>query len=213
MVDRRILMHTVFGGGGIDAPEFSSASVVVASPTIVEVIFTETVQAAGDDFTTGVTITVNSSPVVITSGTLQADERYVRYIIPSVAVDDVVTWEYDADAGAIVGETNKPLDDVSAQTVLNLVGYLFKEDFTTADAAPISNPRVCEPGPGTLNITDSTSRFSITGGKLVIAAGVTGACDAISPYKTNVSVGRAVICKVQKNGYIFFGISFCYFPV
>ena len=79
---------------------------------------------------------------------LQTDEHYVVYTIPAVVVDDVVTWEYDADNGAILGATDLPLADVTAQSVLNLVGYLFRDDFTVTAAAPLASPRTCAPGPG-----------------------------------------------------------------
>lgn len=202
----KMIASGVLGGGAARPPEYSSASVVVASPTIVEVCFSKIVQAAGDDFSTGVTITVNTAPVVITSGTLQTDERYVRYVIPAVAVDDVVTWEYDADTGVIVGETGLPVEDISAQTVLNLVGYLLLDDFSTAQTAPITSPRPCDSGLGVFDVTDAANRMSVTGGKLVVATGITGAASIKSQKQINLSVGRAAIFKVQRNTVVYFGL-------
>lgn len=42
-----------------------------------------------------------------------------------------------------------------------------EDRFTTADPAPVASPRTCEPGPGTLTISDSGSKLSISGGALV----------------------------------------------
>jgi hypothetical protein len=44
--------------------------------------------------------------------------------------------------------------------------WLLYDEFTTADAAPITSPRTCEPGPGTLTSRDTTSVQSISGGVL-----------------------------------------------
>lgn len=52
--------------------------------------------------------------------------------------------------------------------------YLLYDDFTTPEAAPLTSPRTCEPGPGTLVISDSYSALSISGGSIV-SVGVAGA--------------------------------------
>lgn len=49
--------------------------------------------------------------------------------------------------------------------------YLLRDEFTTDDNAPLTSPRTCEPGPGTLTITDAANKLSISGGKLVKTAG------------------------------------------
>jgi hypothetical protein len=50
---------------------------------------------------------------------------------------------------------------------------LLYDTFKTDDAAPISSPRTCEPGPGLLVITDTENKFSIVDGELVCAGGKT----------------------------------------
>ena len=35
------------------------------------------------------------------------------------------------------------------------VEFLLRDEFTTPDAAPITSPRTCEPGPGTLTFVDT----------------------------------------------------------
>jgi hypothetical protein len=64
----------------------------------------------------------------------------------------------------------------SAKRLLLLSGetplvYLLRDLFTTPDAAPITSPRTCEPGPGLMKITDTGDKFSISGGNLVGAEG------------------------------------------
>jgi len=54
--------------------------------------------------------------------------------------------------------------------------YLLYDEFITPDAAPLTSPRTCEPGPGTLAITDTASVLSISGGQL------TKVPDATSPF-------------------------------
>lgn len=51
------------------------------------------------------------------------------------------------------------------------VVYLIDDEFPGDLAAPLSSPRACEPGPGSLLLTDTLSRFSIVGGLLHYSAG------------------------------------------
>ena len=46
-------------------------------------------------------------------------------------------------------------------------GYELRDLFATDDAAPLTNPRVCEPGPGQFNVVDS-GWLAISGGQLVV---------------------------------------------
>jgi hypothetical protein len=50
---------------------------------------------------------------------------------------------------------------------------LLYDTFTTDDAAPITSPRTCEPGPGLLAVTDTENKLSLSGGNLVCAGGKT----------------------------------------
>ena len=50
------------------------------------------------------------------------------------------------------------------------LSYLLRDEFTTDDAAPITNPRTCEPGPGTLTFTDTGNRLSVASGALISSA-------------------------------------------
>lgn len=44
--------------------------------------------------------------------------------------------------------------------------FLLRDRFLTPDAAPLTSPRICEPGPGSFVIVDSGNRLSIQDGKL-----------------------------------------------
>ncbi|KKN79017.1 hypothetical protein LCGC14_0344930 [marine sediment metagenome] len=47
--------------------------------------------------------------------------------------------------------------------------WLLYDEFTTADAAPITSPRTCEPGPGTLTAFQPSNQLGIVGKKLTSA--------------------------------------------
>jgi len=53
--------------------------------------------------------------------------------------------------------------------------YLLRDDFLTAEAAPLSSPRTCEPGPGTLTLVQTDGEFSISGSELNFPAQATAA--------------------------------------
>jgi hypothetical protein len=73
----------------------------------------------------------------------------------------------------------------SSHSAAATVTYLLKDLFTTAQAAPVTSPRTCEPGPGTLTITDSASTLSInSSNELVAGAAATGTRD---PWIRNAS--------------------------
>jgi hypothetical protein len=49
--------------------------------------------------------------------------------------------------------------------------WLLRDEFTTDDAAPITSPRTCEPGPGLLVVVDTEDKLSLSGGSLVCTGG------------------------------------------
>jgi hypothetical protein len=51
------------------------------------------------------------------------------------------------------------------------VTYLFRDEFTTAEAAPLTSPRTCEPGPGSLVFIDTMNWQSIVDGHLYDVGG------------------------------------------
>jgi hypothetical protein len=51
--------------------------------------------------------------------------------------------------------------------------YLLDDEFTTDDAAPVTTPRTCEPGPGVLKIGQPANEISIASGIIQASAGNT----------------------------------------
>jgi hypothetical protein len=50
---------------------------------------------------------------------------------------------------------------------IGAIPYLFRDEFTTSESAPLASPRTAEPGPGTLTCVQTDGELSIVGGKLV----------------------------------------------
>lgn len=75
--------------------------------------------------------------------------------------------------------------EVSAALVL-----LLRDDFTTAQSAPLTSPRTCEPGPGTWTILDTENKLSIVSDTLAYAGG--GASASGDPHLYAAAVTRAV---------------------
>lgn len=53
--------------------------------------------------------------------------------------------------------------------------YLLRDEFTTAQAAPLGSPRTCEPGPGTLTLVQTDGSFGISSAKVDITGQATPA--------------------------------------
>jgi len=69
---------------------------------------------------------------------------------------------------------------------------LLYDTFTTPDAAPITSPRTCEPGPGTLTISQTNNPFSIVGGELDVDQVAAAAHYLISADTLMATDGNAV---------------------
>jgi hypothetical protein len=105
-------------------------------------------------FPTGTTIDLFSqtadpvSVVPATGVTIQGNQglagQYAMAHIRKIAADIWAMW-----------------GDIQQQAV-----YLL-DKFTTPEAAPLTSPRTCEPGPGTLTILDTGNKLSISGGELI----------------------------------------------
>lgn len=79
------------------------------------------------------------------------------------------------------------------------VEYLFFDDFTTPQSAPLTSPRTAEPGPGTSAIVDTGNNLSISGGTLV-SAGSVNTYDPQYQASENIpdTVGTCAIFKVKQ---------------
>lgn len=68
----------------------------------------------------------------------------------------------------------------------NLVLYILRDEFTTAEGAPLASPRTCEPGPGTLALT-TPANLSIANDTL-IKNGASKAVSAAASTRTGLAV-------------------------
>lgn len=75
--------------------------------------------------------------------------------------------------------------------------YLLRDDFTTAEAAPLASPRTAS-HVGTLTLVQTDGEFSISGGKLNFSAQTTPAWGDLAAYSALQSraAGRAVVGKL-----------------
>lgn len=91
--------------------------------------------------------------------------------------------------------------DLTGWTYANILTYLLRDEFTTTEGAPLTSPRTCEPGPGTLTITDTGNKWSITGGVLTPSGTTTGTSDPRIVYTTGrtAASGLGFIARVMRN--------------
>lgn len=69
--------------------------------------------------------------------------------------------------------------------------YLFRDQFTTDDAAPITSPRTCEPGPGTWTVVDTENKISTASGALTFAGGKAAAVYGNPAMYSTATIARA----------------------
>lgn len=158
----------IVGGGGVadttrpTCTITSTASGVVAGAFTCTFTFSEDVTgfALGD-------ITVSANAGAGTFATVSASV-YTAVITPtSTGTVTVDVAEGVCQDGA--GNTNT----AATQFSITAIAYSLLDNFTTDDAAPLTTPRTCEPGPGTLVAVDGNG-WDISSGVLqAINAGVT----------------------------------------
>lgn len=74
--------------------------------------------------------------------------------------------------------------------------FILLDKFTTDQAAPLTSPRSCEPGPGTLTLVDTGNKLRISGGILINDGSVADSTNPIvSTNKVSYSPGRAAYVK------------------
>ena len=120
-----VLLNRRSTSTGADAPTYSSSEIGDVSPEAVMVRLSKAVTSPGADYLAGVTIKLNAVTEAFETGVRQTDHAYILYTNDADFADanDVVTWEYDDDAGDIEAEVGgAALADVAAQTVENRVG-------------------------------------------------------------------------------------------
>jgi len=92
---------------------------------------------------------------------------------PAIDGNTVEQWNLNdgsgATANAEVNANNDGTITLGSGSWNAFAEFLLKDEFTTPESAPITSPRTCEPGPGTL--TPPTPTSFISGGELNILAG------------------------------------------
>lgn len=69
--------------------------------------------------------------------------------------------------------------------------FLLRDDFITQWLNSLASPRTAEPGPGTLTITDTENKLSISGGELIFAGGLASPLFGNPGMRTGDSFARA----------------------
>ena len=121
---KKLLLRSWSGSEGVSdttAPTYTSGEIGDVDTVTLEILFSEQVQSV--DFTDGVTIKVNTVSQAISSGTLQAGNLLVYYVIPACDINDTITWEYAG--GSITDLSGNALATVTAQTDTNYIGSQF----------------------------------------------------------------------------------------
>lgn len=122
-------------------PTYVNAAIGNVNSSTVAVIFSEAVVAAGDDYSSGVTIKVNNVAATISSGTRQADQAIVYYVLSApVTYGDAVTVSYSSTAGVITNADEEVLATFSERSVINSISdtALISDTFTDADSTAIA---------------------------------------------------------------------------
>lgn len=91
--------------------------------------------------------------------------------------------------------------------------YLIRDQFATDAAAPLTTPRTCEPGPGTLTLVQTDGQFSIVGGAFTFPAQGTPVWGNQGAYGASLArvAGRALLGTLRfsalgaNGGFIGFG--------
>jgi hypothetical protein len=85
------------------------------------------------------------------------------------------------------------------------VVYLLFDQFRTAANAPLATPRTCEPGPGTLTISDAGNIISIANAVLVIN-GTTTNLNGVASASNARATGRALLMRLPTRTSIVGGV-------
>jgi hypothetical protein len=94
--------------------------------TKLRVNFEDVIDAA--DYSLGVTVRVNGTPVTIASSS-RIGTTVIEHIIPAVDANDVVDWSYDNSIGVLVDDTSLALESFNQKAVVNSVGSYLRFNF------------------------------------------------------------------------------------
>jgi hypothetical protein len=150
--------------------------------------------------------------MVIADGT--EHRLFVQQSGAMVMVDNDTSSLYQSATGVKLVAEGAPVTDLYAwrrdlttfptESQLLAMTAEFDEDFSVGQ---MSSPRTCEPGPGTLTVTDTGGHLSISGGALV-ADGGTGSWGDPAVFGGGVSAtnGRAFLCDISHNAAGLFAV-------
>lgn len=128
---------TFFISGVVYSPiDFVSAFIGGTDNAVVAVTYSDDVFNGGN-FTNGVTVKVNGSPVTVSSAAQPADLRVVNYTLASpVDLTDVVTFEYTpfSTGGTVQDGGGIGVYRIPAKSVTNLVGSALAFDLASNSA-------------------------------------------------------------------------------
>lgn len=92
------------------------------------------------------------------------------------------------------------------------ISYLLRDEFTTNASAPLTSPRTCEPGPGTLTFYDTGNYLSIASSKLDLNGGGAAAYGNPGAWSGSTFTRAAGLCLVtlfnmRSNTSAYFGFT------
>jgi hypothetical protein len=158
----QMLVTALASGGAADttAPTVASFTVATPSASLDIPIAAFTASEPGAYFL----ITENSTPPAVGAAGWNLTAPTI-YTVAAQGAYTLYPWVKDG-AGNISSVYGSPAS-------VNVVILTLRDEFTTNASAPLTSPRSCEPGPGTLTIVDTGNKLSIASNKLT-GGGVQG---------------------------------------
>jgi hypothetical protein len=130
-----------------------------------------------------------------------------RYSVTGLAA--TTSYWYRVRAGNGGGESAD--SNAKTLTTTTAVTYVFRDEFITPDAAPVTSPRTAEPGSGTLTFVQIDGAQAIAGNRLEFTAQTTPAWGDQGFYSNSITraIGRAIRWEMTPgtNGQVFLGIN------
>lgn len=152
------------GGGGDTTAPTVTITCAQSSPTVASPInLTFTLSENSTDFTIN-SITIGGTANGVKGNFAGSGSSYTCDVTPA----NSGTITVDVAAGAFHDAANNA-NLVATQFTITFMAFLLRDEFTTTEAAPMVSPRTCEPGPGTLTLTDTGSKLATSNGNLVIS--------------------------------------------
>ncbi len=125
-----------------DPPEFIDAEIVPDYPGWVIASFSEVLANQSAE---GFTISINGSPTPIAG--ISSDYKYIGFSIASPVVQgDIITIQYNADAGSVTDVVENTLGSFGPETAMNYVGLTYTSEGNTDSPVDLGSLPVSYPG-------------------------------------------------------------------